>query len=127
MTTWGGQQVMWKAVIQNRRLLRLICQKDTMAVAQQNLWNEASQVIEGLRLQDLSPSRRVEIRPQLIKTDGQLVDDLVIGTTDRSIHVLNMVSPGLTCSLSFAKWLTDRMQDSRYGSRFNPSTLASVS
>ena len=127
MTTWVGQQAMWKAVMQNRQLLGLACKKDSTAAVRQNLLDGAGQVIKGLRYQDLSPSRRVEIRPQLIRSDGQLVTDLVIGSTDRTIHVLNMVSPGLTCSLSFAKWLTDRLQDSRHATTFNSLTLASVS
>ena len=127
MTAWAGRQAMWKAVIQNRRLLGMACQKDSIPWAQQRLWNEASMVIKGLHRQDLLPGRRVEICSQLLGSDGQFVDDLVIESTDRTIHVLNMVSPGLTCSLSFAKWLTDRMQNSRHGTSLNAPSLASVS
>ena len=127
MTTWAGRQAMWKSVLQNRRILGMAWQKDTIPLAQQNLWNEASKVIKGLRRQDLLPGRRVEICSQLLGSDGQFVDDLVIESTDRTIHVLNMVSPGLTCSLSFAKWLTDRMQNSRHGTTLNAPSLASVS
>jgi L-2-hydroxyglutarate oxidase LhgO len=56
----------------------------------------------------------VGIRPQLIRSNGQLLDDLVIESTRRSIHILNVVSPGMTSSLAFAKWfsagLTDRLE-----------------
>ena len=49
------------------------------------------------------------IRPQLIKSDGCLVEDLVIETTERTVHVLNVVSPGMTSALSFAEWLSNRI------------------
>lgn len=45
---------------------------------------------------------RSGIRAQLVDRDGRLVDDLVTETTPRSIHILNAVSPGMTCCLPFA-------------------------
>jgi L-2-hydroxyglutarate oxidase LhgO len=39
------------------------------------------------------------------------VDDLVIERTERSVHLLNVVSPGMTSALPFAKWLSEKIQD----------------
>ena len=34
---------------------------------------------------------------------GQLVEDIVVRETPHAVHVLNAVSPGLTCSLPFGR------------------------
>jgi L-2-hydroxyglutarate oxidase LhgO len=36
------------------------------------------------------------------------VDDIVVRATERTVHVLNAVSPGLTCSLPFGEELAER-------------------
>jgi L-2-hydroxyglutarate oxidase len=47
-------------------------------------------------------------RAQLVSRDGKLVDDIVVVETPRVLHVLNAVSPGLTCSLPFGEYLARR-------------------
>ena len=47
-------------------------------------------------------------RAQLVDRKGNLVDDIVVRDTDHAIHVLNAVSPGLTCSLPFGRHLAER-------------------
>lgn len=66
-----------------------------MAVAK-----EARQLLPALKDTDLTAGQ-VGIRAQLVSCDGRIVDDLVIEETQRSIHILNAVSPALTCSLPF--------------------------
>ncbi|MGB0908736.1 MAG: L-2-hydroxyglutarate oxidase [Nitrospirales bacterium] len=121
------QQAVWKALFRNPKLFRLAWKKDDHPLTRQYFWKEASKVIQGLQLEDLALGSRVGISPQLIRSDGHLVDDLIVESTDRTIHVLNMVSPGMTCSLAFAKWLTDRMQGAGSGAKFKTSFLANVS
>lgn len=48
-------------------------------------------------------------RAQQVSRDGKLVEDIVVRETDRTIHVLNAVSPGLTCSLPFGEHLAQRV------------------
>lgn len=67
---------------------------------------EAQQLLPELRNGDLVPSR-AGIRAQLVSDDGQLVEDLTIEESDRTVHVLNAVSPALTCSLPFADHLSE--------------------
>ena len=43
------------------------------------------------------------IRAQLVDSSGRLVNDLVVIHRERETHVLNAVSPGMTCSLAFAE------------------------
>ena len=72
---------------------------------------EASELVEGLTPESLSLSKRVGIRPQLLGSNGELVEDLVIEKTPRSIHILNVVSPGMTSSLAFAEWVSRGLTD----------------
>ena len=62
---------------------------------------EARQLLSQLQSADLVRSF-AGIRAQLVCHSGQLVDDLIVEESARSIHVLNAVSPALTCSLPFA-------------------------
>lgn len=39
--------------------------------------------------------------------------DFVLQGDDKSLHVLNAVSPAWTCSLSFAKYVCDRIDSLR--------------
>lgn len=66
----------------------------------------------------LSPDVKVEesawkrkppgIRAQLVaKSNGQLVQDFIVESLYNSTHVLNLVSPGWTCAIPFAKWLSN--------------------
>ncbi len=54
------------------------------------------------------------IRAQLISTKGNLVDDFVIEWGENSVHVLNSVSPGMTCSLPFAEYVVEKTLERGY-------------
>ncbi len=127
MVKLASQQAIWKALFRNRKLMRLAWHDETHSMTHRYFWKEACKVVQGLQLHDLSIGSRVGISSQLIRSDGQLVEDIVVESTDRSIHVLNMASPGMTCALAFAKWLTGRMQGSGQGAKFKTPSLASVS
>jgi len=47
------------------------------------------------------------IRAQLVDRKGHLADDFVFDRTDKSFHVLNAVSPAMTCAFAFADYLVD--------------------
>jgi hypothetical protein len=44
-------------------------------------------------------------RAQVVNCAGELVDDIVVRESPRTVHSLNAVSPGLTCSLPFGEHL----------------------
>lgn len=52
---------------------------------------------------------RSGVRAQAVAPNGDLVDDFVLETTDRAVHVLNAPSPGATASLAIADYLRDRI------------------
>jgi len=100
---WPG---FWRLVVRPevRRLVGAELRKslDLGAVAR-----EARQLVPELRKADLvrAPAGN---RAQLVSRSGELVDDIMVREGPRSIHVLNAVSPGLTCSLPFGAHLADR-------------------
>lgn len=104
----------WNALLRNRALVSVAWNELRHSCSKPHFWREASRLVEGLKLEELALESRVGIRPQLIRSNGQLLDDLVIESTGRSIHILNVVSPGMTSALAFAKWfaagISDRLQ-----------------
>ncbi|RMH10129.1 MAG: L-2-hydroxyglutarate oxidase, partial [Nitrospirae bacterium] len=54
---------------------------------------------------------RPGIRAQLIDVKRKKLEmDFVLEGDDRSMHVLNAVSPGFTCSIPFAEMVCERIQ-----------------
>jgi L-2-hydroxyglutarate oxidase len=68
------------------------------------IWREAQLLVPALARADLVRSFAGN-RAQVVSRDGKLVDDIVVRETQRAVHVLNAVSPGLTCSLPFGEHL----------------------
>lgn len=65
---------------------------------------EVKKLIPRISINDLVTCDKVGIRPQLIDVrKNEMIMDFVIEKGKNSIHVLNAVSPGLTCSFAFAE------------------------
>lgn len=107
----GSHRAVWKALVRNRALVKIAFNEFRHSCSRRHFLKEASRLVSGLNENDLQLGSRVGIRPQLIKSDGHLVEDLVIETTPRSIHILNVVSPGMTSAMAFARWLSSRISD----------------
>ena len=56
------------------------------------------------------------VRAQLVRRDGTLVDDFVLGGSERVLHVLNAPSPAATASLAIGSELASRAVE-RFGLR----------
>jgi L-2-hydroxyglutarate oxidase len=104
-----GHKGFWNALIHNRRLFNLARRELRNSYSKTHFLKQAGQLVQGLSADMLTAETRVGIRPQLINSKGQLVDDLVIETTPRSVHLLNVVSPGMTSALAFARWVSQRI------------------
>lgn len=82
--------------------LRLALRELRLSVSKHEFVEEAKTLVPALRADYLIPAQS-GIRAQLVDKDGRLVDDFVFSETDKSFHVLNSVSPGLTSALAFAE------------------------
>ena len=67
-------------------------------------------LIPEIRSCDLVPGR-AGVRAQAIASDGSLVDDFLIESTERAIHVLNAPSPAATASLAIANHIVSVVLD----------------
>lgn len=84
----------------------------------------ASELATGLHTRAYSKWGRPGIRSQLVnlKTKKLEMDFLLEGDA-RSLHILNAVSPGWTCSLPFADFVCDRIENLRERPRGASSRL----
>ncbi len=80
------------------------------------VWAEARRLLPELESGDLVRAYAGN-RAQLVSRSGELVDDIVVRETPSAIHVLNAVSPGLTCSLPFGEQLARRCVEKLEGAR----------
>lgn len=94
----------------NENGLRQHIHNEVYRFSKSNFLKEAKKLVHDLQADDLLPTSKVGIRPQLYnKSDRSLVMDFLIEKGPHSTHVLNAVSPAFTCSLSFAKFLVEQL------------------
>ena len=86
------------------RFLGLVRSEVTKSLSLREVWKEAQLLVPALRPGDLVRSYAGN-RAQVVNRAGELVDDIVVRQSERTVHVLNAVSPGLTCSLPFGEHL----------------------
>jgi len=76
----------------------------------------SSKLVQNIDRHDFGSFTRPGIRAQLLNKENlELVQDFVIEGDDRSMHVLNAVSPAFTCSIPFAKYVVDSIMEKREG------------
>ncbi len=77
------------------------------------LRRQAARLVRSVDIDNFGSFLRPGIRAQLIDTDSlTLVMDFVVEEGERSMHVLNAVSPAFTCSFSFARFIVDKIEGS---------------
>ena len=70
----------------------------------------ASALVSGVRSEHFRQWGKPGIRAQLLNIQSRKLEmDFVFEGDDRSFHILNAVSPGLTCSLPFADYVVDEI------------------
>jgi hypothetical protein len=71
----------------------------------------AGHLLEGVRLNHFTRWGQPGIRAQLLDIKKRRLEmDFVVEGDDRSMHVLNAVSPAFTCSMPFADYVCDRIR-----------------
>lgn len=97
--------------ISNIRFARLIADLDFLRIAARELklsiskkaFLEAAKALVPAITEDDLLQDQSGMRAQMVDRKGHLVDDFLFERTDKSFHVLNAVSPAMTCALSFAE------------------------
>jgi L-2-hydroxyglutarate oxidase LhgO len=101
--TWPG----FYGLFREPKFRSLIVSEVRKSLSLGAVWREAQLLVPQLGRADLVRSFAGN-RAQVVSHDGKLVDDLVVRETERTVHVLNAVSPGLTCSLPFGTFVAER-------------------
>jgi len=71
----------------------------------------ASDLAEGVKPEHYQTWGKPGIRAQLLDIKQRKLEmDFVLEGDDRSMHVLNAVSPAFTCSLPFSEYVCERIQ-----------------
>lgn len=72
-------------------------------------FEDIASMLEGLEPEDIEPSDKVGIRPQLVDWEKkELVMDFLVLKDSNSIHVLNAISPAFTSAFAFAEYVIDK-------------------
>jgi L-2-hydroxyglutarate oxidase len=67
-----------------------------------------SRMVPGIEPQDLQPVA-AGVRAQALRRDGSMVEDFLVQTQGRQVHVLNAPSPAATAALEIADYLAGRL------------------
>jgi L-2-hydroxyglutarate oxidase LhgO len=74
-----------------------------------SFFEEIKDMINDLNIDDILPSKKTGIRPQLVDWHKkELVMDFTVLKHKNSIHILNAVSPAFTSSMAFAEYVTEK-------------------
>ena len=98
--TWRMAARWWRTGIAE---LRYAASRKAMAEA-------AAAYVPGIGPQDLLDGP-AGVRAQAVGRDGALVDDFVVSTTRRTLHVRNAPSPAATSSLALAELIADGAEE----------------
>lgn len=105
--------ILWQLAgmyVKNEHHFRMMVHTEVKKYLKSNFFRSAQRLVPDLVIDDLIPSSKVGIRPQLVNIRTRSLEmDYVIQQTPDSTHVLNSISPAFTCSFVFAELLVDRM------------------
>ena len=98
--TWRLMRRWWRTGVSELRL----------ALSRRAFAEQAARYVPAITVSDLVPGF-AGVRAQAVGRDGSLVDDFVLCTTARTIHVRNAPSPAATSSLALAELIVDRLEE----------------
>ncbi len=100
--------IMWRDILLfvNNPKFREVAFSELRKYFSKSFFKGAKDLVKCLNPEDLIPSSKVGIRPQLVNwSTKELVMDFKVIKKDRSIHILNAVSPAFTSSMDFARYV----------------------
>ena len=75
-----------------------------------NFLAAARKLLPSLNAEDMIPTSKAGIRPQLVNTKTRKLEmDYILAQADDSLHVLNAISPAFTSSFAFAELIVDKV------------------
>jgi|TARA_B100001750_G_scaffold248445_1_gene279652 L-2-hydroxyglutarate oxidase LhgO len=93
----------WKMVYNNYNIIE---KEILQSIIRTKFLEKVCDLLPGIKINELIKNSS-GIRAQLVGNNGELMDDLVVKEGKNALHILNAVSPGMTCSLPFADYLVE--------------------
>jgi L-2-hydroxyglutarate oxidase len=103
----------WR-LMRRPEVLRLAATEIERSLSPKRFAAEAARLVKGIEPEDLAPGPPAGIRAQLVDAEGELVEDFRLEVEGNAVHILNAVSPGLTSSMAFARYLTEQLDQTRF-------------
>ena len=95
-------------LIRHREFRQLAVENAKTSLLKDAFLKEIQSLVPSIRVSQIIPYRS-GIRAQVVEANGRMVDDILVEYDDKSTHILNAVSPGMTCSLAFADHVVGRI------------------
>ena len=93
----------------NQNNFRLLAHTEMAKYSKHSFLAAARKLVPALQENDLVPTSKTGIRPQLINVKTRKLEmDYIFEQTDSSMHVLNAISPAFTSSFAFAELIVDQ-------------------
>jgi L-2-hydroxyglutarate oxidase LhgO len=96
--------------LRNENNFRKLAHLEMGKYSKKNFLEAAKALMPSLNAEDMVPTPKAGIRPQLVNTKTRRLEmDYILASTDDSLHVLNAISPAFTGSLAFAELIADNI------------------
>ncbi len=105
-----AQILRWEAelFLRNSFGFRTLAFEELRKYSKRHLAKLASEMVHSVDIDAFDQWSRPGIRAQLLdKESRELVQDFVVEGDERSVHILNAVSPAFTCAFPFSEWVVD--------------------
>ncbi len=102
-------------LIRNKEFRELARKNARISYFNESFIEEVNTILkEKISSEDIKPYR-AGIRAQIVKKNGKMIDDFLVfqDKNKNSTHILNAVSPGLTSSFAFARYVVDNYLERR--------------
>ena len=107
VASWASFPGMWRMAAGN---LGMALDEVRRSFSPKRFAASLAELVPEITEQDLVRST-AGVRAQAMLPNGKLVDDFLVHTAERQVHVLNSPSPAATCSLEIAKHLVARVDE----------------
>lgn len=105
-----------KLFVTNSFHFRRLALEEMRKYAKSHFVQLSLKLVKNINKRDFGSFLRPGIRAQLLdKEKLELVQDFIIEGDDRSVHVLNAVSPAFTCSMPISKYVVDWIVEKQGG------------
>ena len=100
-----------RMLLGNKARFRNVAWREIPNYYKPRLVGRATTLAHGIRAEDFRRWAPAGIRAQLVDTrDYRLQYDFLLEGDERSLHVLNAVSPAFTCAMPFAEYVLDEVE-----------------